>query len=163
MRPGRRNEGDEDGSCEGHQSACVPPLPSWRRKSPDSGGRCRGRWRDSERQLNDVDREVLAGLNDFRDALRDRIPRETKYTVRQVVSVEPPPHLTPPDVRDIRESLGLSQSVFANFLGASLSTVRSWDQGQKQPSPMARRFLGLIAADPSYWSDRFRSIVRTEG
>jgi putative transcriptional regulator len=116
-----------------------------------------------ERPLNDFDREVIEALSGLRDALRDRIPLETKYTVRQVVAVEPPPLLTPADVRRVRESLGLSQPVFADFLGTSPSTVRSWEQGQKRPSPMARRFLGLIAADPTYWSGRFRSIVRTLG
>ena len=45
--------------------------------------------------LTDVDREVVEALSGFRDALRDRIPLETRYTVRQVVMVEPPPPLTP--------------------------------------------------------------------
>jgi DNA-binding transcriptional regulator YiaG len=113
--------------------------------------------------LTGVDREVIEALTGFRDALRDRIPLETRYTVRQVIAVEPPPALTPADVRGIRESLELRQPVFAAFLGTSPSTVRSWEQGQKPPSPMARRFLGLIAADPSYWKSRFRSIVRIRG
>jgi putative transcriptional regulator len=115
----------------------------------------------SERELTEVDREIIEALTDFRDALRDRVPLETKYTVRQVVVVVPPPPLAPADVRQIRESLGLSQPVFADFLGTSTATVRSWEQGQKPPSPMARRFLGLIAADPPYWKSQFRSIVRT--
>ena len=111
--------------------------------------------------LTEVDREVIDALAGLRDTLRDRIPLETRYTVRQVVEVERPPSLTPADVRRIRESLGLSQPVFADFLGTATSTVRSWEQGQKRPSPMARRFLGLIAADPPYWMGRLRSIVRT--
>jgi putative transcriptional regulator len=113
--------------------------------------------------LTEVDREVIEALAGFRDALRDRVPLETRYTVRQVIAVEPPPPLTPAEVRGIRESLGLSQPVFADFLGTSPSTVRSWEQGQKPPSPMARRFLGLIASDPPYWKSRFRSMVRTRG
>ena len=113
--------------------------------------------------LTEVNREVVEALAGFRDALRDRIPLETRYTVRQVVVVEPPPPLTPAEVRGVRESLGLSQPVFADFLGASPSTIRSWEQGQKPPSPMARRFLGLIAADPPYWKSRLRSMVRTPG
>src|SRR5262249_54187942 len=115
-----------------------------------------------ERVLAAVDREIIEAVAGFRDSLRNRIPLETKYTVRQVVVVAPPP-LAPADVREIRESLGLSQPVFADFLGTSTATVRSWEQGQKPPSPMARRFLGLIAADPTYWKSRFRSMVRTRG
>ena len=50
--------------------------------------------------------------------------------------------------------------MFADFLGTSPSTIRSWEQGQKPPSPMARRFLGLIAADLPYWKRQFRAMVR---
>src|SRR5262249_33366524 len=114
-----------------------------------------------ERGLTEVDREIIEALADFRESLRNRIPLETKYTVRQIVRVAPPPPLAPADVRGIRESLGLSQPVFADFLGTATATVRSWEQGQKPPSPMARRFLGLIAADPPYWKSQFRSMVRT--
>jgi putative transcriptional regulator len=116
-----------------------------------------------ERELTEVDREIIAALADFRGALRHRVPLETKYTVRQVVVVVPPPPLAPADVRQIRELLGLSQPVFAGFLGTSPSTVRSWEQGQKPPTPMARRFLGLIAADPPYGKTQLRSMVRTRG
>ena len=131
--------------------------------SPSRSGGAKTVGAGREPQLNDVDREVVEALAGFRDALRDRIPLGTKYTVRQVVAVDPPPPITPAKVREIRESLGLSQPVFADFLGTATSTVRSWEQGQKRPSPMARRFLGLIAADPAYWNGRFRSIVRTRG
>jgi DNA-binding transcriptional regulator YiaG len=116
-----------------------------------------------EGELTEVDREIVEALAGFRDTLRDRVPLETRYTVRQVVVVEAPPTLTPTEVRAIRESLGTSQPVFADFLGTSPSTVRSWEQGQKPPSPMARRFLGLIAADLPYWKRRFRSMTRTRG
>jgi putative transcriptional regulator len=110
--------------------------------------------------LNQVDREIIGALTDLRDALRARTPLErSKYTVRQVVVVLPPPQIGPDDVRKTRELLGLSQPVFADFLGTSASTIRSWEQGQKVPSPMARRLLGLIASDPPYWQSRFWAMV----
>ena len=84
---------------------------------------------------------------------------EEKYTVRQVVVVVPPPELRPEDVSKTREALGVSQPIFADFLGTSTSTVRSWEQGQKVPSPMARRLLGLIESDPAYWRSRFAEMV----
>jgi putative transcriptional regulator len=130
-------------------------------ESQETGAKTRNARRDQE--LTEVDREIIEALTDFRDALRDRIPLETKYTVRQVVVVVPPPQLGPADVRKTREALGVSQPVFADFLGTSASTIRSWEQGQKPPSPMARRFLGFIAADPSYWKSRFSSMVQRRG
>jgi DNA-binding transcriptional regulator YiaG len=143
-----------------------------RQKSPSPSGSARSRGvagigsgsravsAGREAELTEVDREVIDALAGFRDALRDRVPLDTKYTVRQVVVVEPPPPLSPANVREIRESLGLSQPVFADLLGISPSTIRSWEQGQKPPSAMARRILGLIAADPPYWKRTFGSMIR---
>ena len=116
-----------------------------------------------ESKLTKADREIIDALTEFRDTLRDRTPLEAKYTVRQVVVVVPPPLIGPDDVRKTRKELGVSQPVFADFLGTSPSTVRSWEQGQKVPSPMARRLLGLIGADPAYWKSRFALMVEPQG
>jgi putative transcriptional regulator len=116
---------------------------------------------DGAPKLNEVETEIIGALTDFRDTLRARTALETKYTVRQLVVVVPPPRLLPEDVKRTRQILGVSQPVFADFLGTSPSTVRSWEQGQKAPSRMARRLLGLIASDPSYWKGRLWSMVQT--
>jgi putative transcriptional regulator len=140
-----------DRTCGGNVSATLPEA--------SVQARAVGR----EPVLNEVDREIIGALAGFRDTLRARIPLERKYTVRQVVVVRPPPQLRPEDVRKAREALGVSQPIFADLLGTSASTVRSWEQGQKPPSPMARRLLGLIAADPPYWRSRFYSMVEARG
>jgi putative transcriptional regulator len=114
---------------------------------------------DHNPELNEVDREIIGALAGFRDTLRARAPLGSKYTVRQVVGVLPPPPFGPDDVRRTREELGVSQPVFAGFLGTSTSTIRSWEQGQKSPSPMARRLLSLIADDPVYWKSRFSAMA----
>ncbi|WDZ97575.1 DNA-binding transcriptional regulator [Herbaspirillum sp. WKF16] len=48
------------------------------------------------------------------------------------------------DVRSIRRSSGVSQSVFARYLGTSESTVKQWESGAKQPSGMARTLLNAV-------------------
>ncbi len=114
---------------------------------------------DQNQELNEVDREIIGALAGFRDTLRARTPLRSKYTVRQVVRVLPPPPFGPEDVRRTRQELGVSQPVFADFLGTSTSTIRSWEQGQKSPSTMARRLLSLIADDPTYWKSRFSAMA----
>ena len=47
----------------------------------------------------------------------------------------------------------MSQASFAAFLGVDPSTVRSWEQGIRLPSPLACRLLSAIAEDPDYWRD----------
>lgn len=48
----------------------------------------------------------------------------------------------------IRQKANLSQSQFAKALGISASTLKSWEQGQRQPSGSARVLLGLLAKRP---------------
>jgi putative transcriptional regulator len=60
----------------------------------------------------------------------------------------------PADVRRVRDLLGMSQALFARFLGVGANTVRSWEQGTRPPMPIARRFLAEIEADPEHWKRR---------
>jgi DNA-binding transcriptional regulator YiaG len=48
----------------------------------------------------------------------------------------------------------MSQVIFARFLGVDPNTVRSWEQGARPPSAIARRFMGEIEDDPEYWRRR---------
>ena len=52
------------------------------------------------------------------------------------------------DVKAIRESTGRTQETFAQMIGTPLSTVRSWEQGQRQPTGPARALLKIFQADP---------------
>lgn len=52
------------------------------------------------------------------------------------------------DVKAIRKTLGLSQSMFAAAFGLSLYTLRNWEQGKRQPDPAARAYLKVIAMSP---------------
>jgi putative transcriptional regulator len=70
-----------------------------------------------------------------------------KVTVRST-AVVPPPDYGERDIQRVREQMGLSQTVFANLLGASTSTVRAWERGARQPSEMARRLLELADRQP---------------
>jgi putative transcriptional regulator len=52
------------------------------------------------------------------------------------------------DVKSIRERLGLSQAAFANRFGLSVSALRNWEQGKRQPDPAARAYLKVIEKAP---------------
>jgi DNA-binding transcriptional regulator YiaG len=60
----------------------------------------------------------------------------------------------PDDVRRVRGLPGMSQAVFARFLGVDANTVRSWEQGTRPPGAIARRFMGGIESDPGSWKRR---------
>src|SRR5438067_2168821 len=100
------------------------------------------------KQKSSVGAEIIAALHEVVDALQEGEPLERRFTVRRYHLKVTPRSYRPDDVRRVRESLNLSQPLFAQFLGASLAAVRSWEQGRRPPSPMARRFLEEIEADP---------------
>lgn len=52
------------------------------------------------------------------------------------------------DVRAIRGRTGLSQPNFAKRFGFSVSAVREWEQGRRQPEAAARVLLLVIASKP---------------
>ncbi|MGH8865805.1 MAG: helix-turn-helix domain-containing protein [Burkholderiales bacterium] len=53
-----------------------------------------------------------------------------------------------PDVAEIRERTGLSQSRFATLLGVSVRTLQDWEQGRRAPSGAARTLLLVADRNP---------------
>lgn len=66
------------------------------------------------------------------------------------VSVEPIRHYAADEIKDIRLSTGMTQVVFAEFMGVSVKTVEAWEAGRNQPIGSACRLLALTRADPAF-------------
>ena len=58
--------------------------------------------------------------------------------------------LKPAEIKAIRVSVGMSQSVFASTFRLSLDTLKGWEQGKRKPDAAAANFLHMIKADPDY-------------
>jgi putative transcriptional regulator len=107
--------------------------------------------------------EIVQGLRELVDALKAGEPLEARFTVRRY-KITPPPEYGRADVRRVRDLLGTSQAAFAAFLGVDASTVRSWEQGLRPPSALARRMLSEIKANPAHWRKRLAAcLVGPEG
>jgi putative transcriptional regulator len=97
---------------------------------------------------------IVKALEELADDIEAGVPIESKYTVRMVRVIPKPSSYTPARVRAVRELIGASQEVFAQLLAVSPMTVRSWEQGLRRPSPIARRFLDEIAMSPGHFRGR---------
>lgn len=75
-------------------------------------------------QLGFIDKRRMAEY----DALC--LPPVPKYTRTRIVA--------------LRRRLNLSQAVMASVLNTSVSTVRKWEQGDKQPSGPSLKLLNLL-------------------
>jgi putative transcriptional regulator len=56
--------------------------------------------------------------------------------------------VTEPDVKAVREKVGVSQSAFAALLGVSPRTLQDWEQGRRKPSGPARSLLRIAERHP---------------
>lgn len=82
-----------------------------------------------------------------------------KFSCRQIKLNLVPTHYGPDLVKKTRRLLGVSQSLFARFLGVSPKTVRAWEQGINIPHKMACRFMDEIRQNPRFWNTRLREIA----
>lgn len=51
------------------------------------------------------------------------------------------------DIKEIRHTLGLSQSMLAKILGVAPRTAEAWEVGRKIPNGSARRLLQILKTD----------------
>jgi putative transcriptional regulator len=107
-----------------------------------------------------VPQQILEGLREMADFATSREPPEKRYTVRHLTLDLEPGDYTPERVRATREVFGLSQPLFAKFLGVEVSALRHWEQGIRSPSAVVRRFLDEMNATPDHWLGRIQTAVR---
>ncbi|MDO8472572.1 MAG: helix-turn-helix domain-containing protein [Dehalococcoidia bacterium] len=110
-----------------------------------------------EMRDNSVENEIIEALTGFTDAMEKSEVCE-RFTCRQIKLNLKPTQYSPALVRRTRRMLGLSQVLFARFLGISPKTVRSWEQGINTPTPMACRFMDEIRQNREYWANRLRDL-----
>ena len=55
-----------------------------------------------------------------------------------------------PEVKLIREKVGLSQNRFALLIGVSKRTLENWEQGRRHPTGPAKALLRILDADPEH-------------
>ncbi len=104
--------------------------------------------------------KIVAGLTEFRDALATGQPIEKRFTVRTVELNLKSRQYDAKSVRRTRLGLNVSQAVFARIVGASVDTIEAWEQGQREPTPMACRLLDEINRNREYWLDVLRKSAK---
>ncbi len=90
--------------------------------------------------MSNVYESIIAGLN---EAIEDAKSSEKKLK-RNVVHVEPIKEYNAEEVKKIRLNTGMSQNVFASYMGVSCKTVEAWESGKNHPSGAASRLLNMM-------------------
>ena len=64
-----------------------------------------------------------------------------------LLTVEPVESFKPDEIRSIRNSTGLTQIMFAKYMGVSVKTVEAWEAGTNCPNGAASRILNMMELD----------------
>ncbi len=93
-----------------------------------------------------MDKSILNVVHETINDLHESGAVDT-MTMRKFDSLCLPPvkAFSPIEIKLIREKEHVSQAVFAEFLNASASTIRQWEQGQKKPTGISLKMLNLVA------------------
>jgi putative transcriptional regulator len=92
---------------------------------------------------------AIQEMQQFAEVLEtDVVP---KKFVRRSFKIAGPTDVTAIDAKSAREALGLSQSLFAEWLGVGVALVRAWEGGTRSPKGADRRPLTHILNNPDLW------------
>lgn len=86
---------------------------------------------------------IMTGLT---EAVEDAAS-EKKTLKRRIVSIAPVKEYSAGEIQGIRKKTGLSQRLFAGYMGVSVKTVEAWEAGINRPSGAASRILSMMEMD----------------
>ena len=89
--------------------------------------------------------EIKAGLNEAIDYEKGNLKTNTR-----TLSITPIEKFTANEIKEIRKKAGMTQVLFAKYLGVSLKTVEAWEAGRNQPNGTASRMLSITKKDPHF-------------
>ncbi|MBQ8325369.1 MAG: helix-turn-helix domain-containing protein [Clostridia bacterium] len=69
---------------------------------------------------------------------------------KTTLTVAPVEVFTPGEIKEIRNKTGLTQVLFAKFMGVSVKSVEAWEAGRNHPEGAACRLLSLTREDPMF-------------
>ncbi len=91
---------------------------------------------------------------------------KTSFTKKELDSLGveiPEVHLTNFQIKEIREKMNLSQTVFAKLLNVSPSSIRQWEQGKRKPSGSTKALLDLLKRSPEILDYRLKIHQKSKG
>lgn len=113
---------------------------------------------NEDKGLSPLAAEMVKGLSAFCDAAEAGNAVGKQFTIRTVSLVLEARPYGPADVKQVRKVLNASQSLLAKFLGVSVKTVRSWEQGIRPVPMIACRYMDDVIANQEVWRKRVQVI-----
>lgn len=83
--------------------------------------------------------DLMTGFNEAVEVERGNL--ETRKTVYEI---QPVKKYTNTQIKHIRTSVGMTQVLFADYMGVSTKTVEAWEKGTNHPTGTACRLISLL-------------------
>lgn len=91
------------------------------------------------RNMNEFYEELMAGLNEAVAIERGELKGK-----KTVYEIQPVKKYTDNEIRRIRNSVGMTQVLFADYMGVSSKTVEAWESGKNHPTGTACRLISML-------------------
>lgn len=91
-------------------------------------------------------------FDDIKTGLEQAIDYERgkgKAKVRKL-SIQPVNVFSAEEIKKIRRATGMTQVLFAGYMGVSVKTVEAWESGRNHPEGTACRLLTMTEKDPKF-------------
>lgn len=87
-------------------------------------------------------------FDDLREGLEEAISYEkgTSKAKTKTYMILPVNEYSNKEIREIRMKAGMTQSVFASYMGVSKKTVEAWECGRTHPTGPVFRLLDILAS-----------------
>ncbi len=89
-------------------------------------------------------------INSLEEAIKFENGEKVKGIKSHFITVAPLPDFNGKEIKEIRNKLGLTQSIFAYVFGVSIKTVEAWESGKNHPAGPAQRILSILEKDKSF-------------
>lgn len=89
--------------------------------------------------MNSLFEDLCTGLQEAIDFEKGiGVAKKTTYVI------SPVKEFNSEEIRQIRNNAGMTQTVFANYMGVSKKTVEAWECGRTHPTGPAYRLLDIL-------------------
>lgn len=86
--------------------------------------------------MNDTFQSIRQGLTEAVDFSDGKAPKAIVHKLESL------------DIKNLRSDIGMSQTEFASTFGISVSTLRHWERGDRNPNGPALVLLNILLKEP---------------
>ena len=101
---------------------------------------------------------MSALFDELKEGLQEAIDYEkgTGKARKSILVIPPVKKFSNTEIKRIRNKAGMTQAVFAKYMGVSVKTVEAWELGRTHPTGPAYRLIDIL----SYGSEYAISLIK---